>query len=590
MAELLKFRRGLQANLDSAAFAAGTIYVTTDEQAMYVDTYVTNKETGAQEEKRIRLSDIIQIPTYADWQNMAPPYSQTALYYIVEQNALIKYTGNGTTHSWKQINSTSQITADLSTLTGRVSTVEGNIADLSGDLTDLTGRVTTAEGEIDTLQSEMDAVEGVAAANATAIGASGDAANATGSLYARINKNAADIGTLNTNLSGVQGDVSGLADRMTAVEGVNTTQTTNITNLTNAVGAAADTSNMNTAFGRIKKLEETDVAHGERLTNVENKATTNAGNISQNATDIATNAGNITKNANDISAANGKISTLEGKMTTAESDITTLKSDVSTLKTDVDTLGDDLDTLEGTVSGLGTDLGDLASTVDGHTTTIGQHTTAIGQNASDISALQTRAGNIESTVSGINTQVGTNKTDIANLATRVGKNETDIADLVATAATKTELNSAVDDLNATINQRINAANAMTYIDGVTKYADLPTSNVKIGDTYVVLTGFTHDGETYYAGDMLVASGDETNGVITANLTWDHVETGYIDEHVPTLDAENGQIRLSTFNAGTDDKGNQGAITVEAKAGTSTTVTVSGNKITIGMEWDSFDPA
>lgn len=40
MAELLNFKRGLHANLPTSV-TPGTIYVTTDEQAMYVDVSVT---------------------------------------------------------------------------------------------------------------------------------------------------------------------------------------------------------------------------------------------------------------------------------------------------------------------------------------------------------------------------------------------------------------------------------------------------------------------------------------------------------------------------------------------------------------------
>lgn len=588
MAELLKFKRGLQANLDSAQFAAGTIYVTTDEQAMYVDTYVTDKD-GVPQEKRLRLSDIIQIESYADWQKMAPPYSKTALYYIIEQNALIKYTGDGTSHSWKQINSTSQLSANLDSLMTRMSAAENDLGSLSDGLTALTGRVTTAESEIDTLQSEMDAVEATAAKNATAIGSATDPANASGSLYARIKKNASDISSLNTDLSAAQTDIGGLNERLTAAENINTTQTTNITNLRNDLGQSTDSSAATSAFGRIKKLEETDTAHDSRLTTVEGKVTSQGTSISQNAIDISTNADNIAKNAGDISTLKSKVSSLEGRMDAAESEIDTLQSDVSTLQTDLSAAGKEISSIKTTVSGLSEDVGALSGKVDDLENQVDQNTTDIGTNASAITALQGRATTIETNVTAVTTQANTNKTNIANLTTRVSSLETDVGDLVANAATKTELSDAIDDLNETIDNRISAANAMTYVGGVSRFSELPTTNVKIGDTYIALSGFTENGISYYAGDLIVAKGTETNGVITSNLSWDRVETGYIDEHESTLDADNGAIRLTSFNALVGDEGNLGTITVQAKKGTSATVEVSNNTITIGMEWDSFDP-
>jgi chromosome segregation ATPase len=89
------------------------------------------------------------------------------LYYVIKQNALMKYIGDGTTHEWKQINSVSDVTADLSKLDKRVETAEGKITALEttlgandvtgstafGRIKELEGKMTTAEGEIDALQT-----------------------------------------------------------------------------------------------------------------------------------------------------------------------------------------------------------------------------------------------------------------------------------------------------------------------------------------------------------------------------------------------------------------------------------------------------
>lgn len=100
---MLNFKHGLYGNLFNAdgsnkvSIANGTIYVTTDEKAMYVDL----------DGKRIRLSQIVNIPDTQTWQNLTPPYSTEAFYYIVDANALLKYTGE----SWVQINSTAELDA-----------------------------------------------------------------------------------------------------------------------------------------------------------------------------------------------------------------------------------------------------------------------------------------------------------------------------------------------------------------------------------------------------------------------------------------------------------------------------------------------
>lgn len=105
---MLNFKHGLYGNLFNAdgsnkvAIANGTIYVTTDEKAMYVDL----------DGKRIRLSQIVNIPDTQTWQNLTPPYSTEAFYYIVDANALLKYTGT----AWVQINSTAELDALLAGL------------------------------------------------------------------------------------------------------------------------------------------------------------------------------------------------------------------------------------------------------------------------------------------------------------------------------------------------------------------------------------------------------------------------------------------------------------------------------------------
>jgi hypothetical protein len=88
---MLNFKHGLYGSLfnedgsNKIAINNGTIYVTTDEKAMYVDLNDT----------RIRLSQIITLTTH-NWQELPPPYSTEAFYYLVDTNALLKYKADGT--------------------------------------------------------------------------------------------------------------------------------------------------------------------------------------------------------------------------------------------------------------------------------------------------------------------------------------------------------------------------------------------------------------------------------------------------------------------------------------------------------------
>ena len=88
MANVL-FKKGLLAGLSKAPIQEGTIYVTTDERAMYLDV---------SDSQRIRLGDFIEV---ADIDSLPSTGANvSALYYATKENVLAKY--NGT--KWIQIN------------------------------------------------------------------------------------------------------------------------------------------------------------------------------------------------------------------------------------------------------------------------------------------------------------------------------------------------------------------------------------------------------------------------------------------------------------------------------------------------------
>jgi hypothetical protein len=98
MANLLNFKFGAFANLPSAK-TAGTVYVTTDEQAMYID--LPNKDTPTTID-RIRIGDIIVKDSA---RTAEPPFAEGAFYYFIEENALLRWDGT----DWVQINSVKAI-------------------------------------------------------------------------------------------------------------------------------------------------------------------------------------------------------------------------------------------------------------------------------------------------------------------------------------------------------------------------------------------------------------------------------------------------------------------------------------------------
>lgn len=184
--EMLKFRKGLFKNLpEVSANTVGTIFVTTDEQAMYVDVAA---------DKRIRISDFIRVDTVKD---IVPPYSTSSLYYVEADNALLKYAGED--EGWKQVNGTDDLRASLKAVTERVSSAEGKI-------TTAEGKITTAEGKISALETAV----GVAKTDDTA---------ATG-LHADIEALKAAVGMNEEGeVEGLAGAVADIREDLTTAEG-----------------------------------------------------------------------------------------------------------------------------------------------------------------------------------------------------------------------------------------------------------------------------------------------------------------------------------------------------------------------------------
>ena len=103
---LLNFKFGPQTRLPNEK-SAGTIYVTTDERAMYIDLPNEEGELG-----RLRIGDIIVVQSAKTAQ---PPFS-IGFYYFVEDNALLRWDGK----NWTQVNSVSDIQGNITDLTKTV--------------------------------------------------------------------------------------------------------------------------------------------------------------------------------------------------------------------------------------------------------------------------------------------------------------------------------------------------------------------------------------------------------------------------------------------------------------------------------------
>ena len=184
MSAMLNFKQGLFKNLQNAPISNGTIYVTTDEKAMYVDL------NGS----RIRLSQLITLPDVETWQGLTPPYSEEAFYYITKANALLKYAGAEA--GWIQINSTADIDSALSALgfKGAVSALPSTGA--------VDGEIYTVDGKNYVYDSDAEDSKWIE----------------IGAVGTEIIDLKANVASLNTQLTGIGTRVSDLEIKMPVAE------------------------------------------------------------------------------------------------------------------------------------------------------------------------------------------------------------------------------------------------------------------------------------------------------------------------------------------------------------------------------------
>lgn len=126
---------------------------------------------------------------------------------------------------------------------------------------------------------------------------------------------------------------------------------------------------------------------------------------------------------------------------------------------------------------------------------------------------------------------------------------------------------------AEIDKKIHDVDAMTYKGTVGTGAtvtSLPTSGVKNGDTYKVATAGTYGTHSCDVGDLLIATGTETNGVITSGLAWTYVPSGDDTDTQYDLTSNGTKIVLTNkLNSADKDE-------VEFKAGTDLVVAADTN--------------
>jgi predicted nucleic acid-binding Zn-ribbon protein len=647
---MLQFKMGLHASLAGLGTptSAGTVYVTTDEKAIYVDV---PKGEGFE---RVRMGDVIQVSNVGELESYAPDYSTTALYYVIDQNALLKYVGviDGK-HKWNQINTVSDVTANLNELTTKVNGIETTVAGHTttiGEHTAAIGKAST-EGqvgtglyrEIELLDGRLDVVEPKVKTLEDTLGtkAEGDTSDAT--VFERLAANATAAANAQSTADGNKTDIAalnktvneantGLVDRVTALETADTNMGTRVDGIEDRVEANENL--IGTRAGDdTKSLFAHVYANAEAIGTVQSTANTNKTDIAALTTKVGSDEegkesgalGDIKTLKADVDAVELALGTKEATADPAGSAFARIASVAGKVGTDADNASADgslyarvkqnaadIKTAKDGISANGLAIANVKTTAEaadvlskanqnligtkGDSKEVDTAFGRIAKNAADITALSTRVKTAEDEIDALQETVqgiATNTADIVTINKKlagIGENETVVG----------KINDLKTELQAEIDKDINAANAMNFKEGIDEYSKLPTENVKVGDTYVVLKGFDKEinGESvrFNAGDLLVATGDETvevevkdgeNVIGTemvinpATLVWNHVRTGYVDAHEAKLTGAGNFIKL-TSHLGAD----LGQVKF-VSSNENLKVAVADNQVTLGLEWGTF---
>lgn len=148
---LLNFHYGLK-NTMPEAIVNGNLYVTTDERGLYVDL----------DSKRIHISDLVQLTSAEFAALTADTVIASALYYVIDANALYKYTGvaNGKL-TWNHINSVAGVSELLGTVNDAANASGSAFARIAQNAKDITSNNTAIKTNTDSINDINNAETGI---------------------------------------------------------------------------------------------------------------------------------------------------------------------------------------------------------------------------------------------------------------------------------------------------------------------------------------------------------------------------------------------------------------------------------------------
>lgn len=413
MADMIKFQQGELSRLAAKPITKGTLWFTTDEGAIYLDTA---------KGERVRFGDYITVANVNALPSAGHAY-ETALYYAKEENILARW--DKASSKWVQLNAAGLSEIDDGGSVGNVLSGVSVVTDAKGrkKLTFTKTTVATTDS-VNALAGQVAELEtNYKAADANLLGKTTDAAGAAtihGALKAaaaaqsKADANATAITTLDADL---QGQIDGLSSTV----GGHTTAIADLVAEDTKINKAI--TDMDTAYkaadAAVKKaLIGADSATGDYKTvnalsaaveAAEDRLDTAEGNISTNGTNIT----NLQTDVSKLQQAVGGTGT-QTVQARIEAAVAALREEILTLGTDDDGIHDAYDTIQEIAAWLGEnqlgkDAATIISDLNALSGTVGEHTESIaGLVAEDTAIRQAFAAADTTLKTGILGQANTN--------------------------------------------------------------------------------------------------------------------------------------------------------------------------------------
>lgn len=504
---------------------------------------------------------------------------------------------------------------DIAGLKAKDSTIDGQITSLGNDYAALEARVATTEEYVTAHEAKYTTLNNTVSDHATRV--ANIEKDITDTIKPDISKNKDDIGKINTAI-GADSTADSIKGRIKALESKNITDDAAFETLTARVKANEDAIGPESKEGTIKyRLAATE--------KVANDAAAELPGIKNDLSKAAT--------AENLNAAVGRIADLEAADIAFDTRIDGVDANIEGLTALIGTKGQDSNTsvfgaikaVEGAVA----EQSNTISTVSG----VANEAKAAAATANKAIGTASEEGSIKYEIAELKKVNATQATTNANVEGRLktaensidthGKDIQDLKNAASSYATTAALNKAVEDLQKAdedleqnlkdeVLSKINAANSLVYIDGISTAGEwdvVKVKDTKIGATYVVAESnlalqldLDNNSDTplvkCYAGDLLIATakdstiGDngEVNGVLQAsNVEWVHVQSGYKSELQSKMnvvaDDDAAKIQLTSLN-GNGDAGDHGTVSIKTDSA-NLSIAVENNVVTFSMVWGSF---